>query len=1026
MIRRREQGSGGRPEFKKRVSRVASWPLVLLLLFLAIFSGILSSPTASGWNLPLEAGKVTFTINDYGVITSEIFWNMTPQTHTENRSHLTIHHDAYPPGGGDSVASGYGPGTGDFTVDIANFYIREGLVQETYSSFTQTGVFGVSNDLKIHQRAFSKEGEDWAIVMWRVENIYGQDIHDLRIGMNFHTRIDNTPGDDIDYWNAVDSMYYIQNDTVGNTVMGLASADSTIPLNHYYGNPAGLVGEVDPADDQSLHQSLHLEKVHGTPSDMTCTVGWEVGTLPVGANVTLPLVIAFGTSYQDVASIVNASQSFLIPELSKVMVPPYITVDKSANPETIWIEGSALFPQETTITLNATGAGTPFPWRMPQDTVFVIDNSGSMQGDPENQRLSFAKAYVDLLNLPDKAATVRFDFNATLVNDTHLTSDYDQVKADIDSIQNPDSPTSPLSQGLYIATTELKDYGNPSHAHVEIALTDGWVDWGPQLDIEAARAAQNGITVFTIGIGSMVGIMEYNLRWLANTTGGEYYPAPTPDALEEICHNISQKVSNIAARKIENLSNPMIREVLPPYIHFVPGSFRDQDSNPFPPHYVKVDSKGNAILDWRVEEILINQTLEIKFEVTSSLGGYVPVGVYPLSRVNYTSWNESTETIPFPEVFINVKVPEPINPPALSIEADQKNIILSWTVPDPNVTHYLMYRAPHQQEFDFSTPIYDTSDDVDPLRTNWTDVDAASPSAPREYYYVVRAVSIQGPISPTSNTVGKWTKSFDVGLSAFSLPLEPIGERGVEWYADSIPNAVYINWMDDSGHWVRQWKGGPISRQDPSRIGESFEIYLSGPSTFTFVGSPASMIKYHEGLGDSLDFRKGLTIIILQDDVALSWMPAPGASYYRLYKTDERMGFHNQSLEPYITFIGPRIFWKDMGAMLQPGNWHYMVVPLDDEGREVSSTYSTGFYVTEYHSGMGSFALPLKREEVHSLDWYCDEIPNVVGMAYMIFEVWKFHARQMPEGVYDVEFLQSEGYQISIDGSATRFTFIGY
>ncbi len=103
-----------------------------------------------------------------------------------------------------------------------------------------------------------------------------------------------------------------------------------------------------------------------------------------------------------------------------------------------------------------------------------------------------------------------------------------------------------------------------------------------------------------------------------------------------------------------------------------------------------------------------------------------------------------------------------------------------------------------------------------------------------------------------------------------------------------------------------------------------------------------------------------------------------------------------------------------------------MVIPVDSQGKSGSSTYSVGVFTVEYQSGSDIFALPLKPVEVHSLDWYCDEIPSVVGIAYMISDVWKFHAREMSEGVYDVEVLQSEGYQISVGGVSIGFAFIRY
>ncbi len=1398
---------------------------MIVLLSVTVFSGLMTFPNASAAGLPLTTGNVKFSINDFGVITNEIDWNWITQSHFIYKSYLTITHSAYPFGGGSTdVATGYGSGTGDYTVDEVNVYIQSGTIQETYSSFTQTGVTGVSNDLKIYQTAFSKENEDWAILMWKLENIYGTDINDLRVGMNFRTRIDNSPGDDLDAWNATDSMYYIEDTATGSNFMGLASADSAVPMNRYHGTQAGKAGAVDPNDDKTLRASLMTNQVVGSPVEIACMVGWEVGTLPAGANVTLPLVISFGTSYQDLSSASTRAREFLIlqkiglditevqdfysidnvnieiyndgdwpistsdiylspngfdvwdagvwsntniapreysvyslgpgeaflsmeggkislyyatgfeldkvsfgqqgpapdplrdetisklwnglnytdewvrdptptfgsqndrpgildpppvvlnevgfnmnqpddrfielycpgsvtvslsgwtivvdseyvlppitlnpsrrffvlrgndfpvsfamddgtttgdnvylydgtgrlvdmvgwsaphvtgqtvsrvsdpaqwgfggysdptstedgwvfganptpqviymgPDQSKMVdvgqvaaydvplyyagsspdvfdityatslgwttditdamgspltdtdgdlipdtgsmsvgtlmdlkvdvtapldpqsgnintvyvtatssvntnlivtlilrttavVPPYVVLNETADPETIWLEGSPIFPQETTITLNVTGAGTPLTWSIPQDTVFVIDNSGSMVwNDPGNLRFSGAKDYVDMMKVPDRAATVVFAGGASLVNGRHLTWNYAQVKADIDSIP-PSGGGTNIPGGMTIATNELVGFADPSHVQVEILLTDG-ANSNPGNDAvalqEAQRAANEGIIIFTIGLLAGTGVNEVLLQQIAAITGGEYHPAPTAAALQDIYLGIFQQIMNIAGTKVNDPMNPnpMIRDILPPYISYVPGTFRDAISNPLPPDTITVNPDGSTTMDWDVDKIFINETWICKFEVTSTLDGHIPVNVYPESRVNYTKWDNSTEMVSFPVTLITVLVPEPVNPPILDIGADQNDVHLSWTIPGPNISHYLIYRSLDQRNFDFSSHWISTLSDPDPTRTDWTDAGAASPT-PREYYYAVRAVDIFGTKSITSNTVGKFTKSFDAGLNTFSLPLEPLVGNDIGWYASSIPNTVYVDWMDGTDHWVRQWTGGPLGRPGPLGVGEGFQIHTSSPSTFTFVGTPAAMIMYQEGMGAELNFRKGLTAEAIQDNVILYWRSTPSSIGYEIYRTNDRMAFHSTSLTP-IASVGPGVTnWTDFGAVASDAVWYYMVVPLKTGGKEGSSTYSIGVISVTYEEGHNAIGLPLKPNGLWTLDYYCENILGTTGMAYVTFGIWKFHAREMPAGVYDPFMEQGEGYQISVDGIATRYTYVGY
>jgi hypothetical protein len=1409
---------------KKKFLKVIPWPILTVLLSVTIFSGILNPPNVRAGGLPLTVGKVQFTINDYGVITNSIAWNWITQTHFVYRSYLALYHDAYPTGGGGTdIATGYGTGTGDFTVDEPNVYLQSDTVQETYSSFTQTGVSGVSNDLKIYQTAFSQEAENWAILKWKIENVYGTDITDLRVGMNFRTRIDDTPMDDVDQWNSIDSVYYIEDSTTGSTVMGLASADSLVPIDIYYGNPAGIAGAVDPADDKTMHQAMMGNQVHGASDEISCMVGWNVGTLPAGDNVTLPLVISFGTRYQDIAWAVARAREFLVlqsigmviteiqdfastdnvkievynngeipmstseiylspsifetwdtgvwssttfspgeysvyslgpgeafasmeggslslrystgyeldsisfgqegpapdplrdetiarywngvtyldewvrdptptfgarndrmgilnpppvilnevvfdtalpenrfielyypgtvtvsmagwtlvvdseyllpptimnplkryfvlrgedfpmdfgmddgstsgdnvylydgsgrlvdmvgwsaphvsgqsmervtnqaqwgyegyddassgsngwrfnanptpqiltigPDQSKMVdvgqiatydvdlyyfgsgsdvldivfvsslgwtttvtdasynpltdydgdtipdsglmgtgyllglkvevtapvdpasgnintvyvtatssvninvmgtvtlrttavVPPYVVLNESADPDTVWLKGSSVFPQETTVTLNVTGAGTPLMWFVPQDTVFVIDNSGSMQwNDPSGLRLTGAKSYVDMMKVPDRAATVQFSGSAFLVGGHHLTWNYPQVKTDIDSFPPPGGGTN-IPAGLSIATDELIGYGDSDHIWVEILLTDGRNSGGSDADtiLEAQRAAANGVIIFTIGLLVGGDVNEPLLQQVAAITGGEYHQAPTADALEDIYLGIFQQIMNIAGTKIDDPMNPnpMIRNVVPSYINIVPGTFRDENSNPLPPDVVTPNPDGSTTLDWNVEKIFINESWIVKFQVTSSMGGYVPVDVYPDSRVNYTKWDNSTESIPFPETMINVLIPEPVNPPILDIQADENDVHLTWTIPGANVSYYLVYRAPDQRGFDFSTPIYSTLSDPNPTRTDWTDLGAAFPT-PKEYYYAVRAVNNLGIKSITSNTVGKFTRSFEAGLNSFSLPLEPLTDRNIEWYASSIPNTAYIDWMDNTDHWVRHMRGDPVTRSAPMRIGEGFQIFLYDQATFTFVGTPASMIRYQEGLGSPVDFRKGITVQVIIDDIKLFWRSAVGADGYVIYRTDDRMDFHLSALTPIATLGAGTSDWTDFGAISNPATWYYMVVSLNSGGIEGSSTYSVGVASISYKEGHNAMGLPLKHSGWWTLDHYCENIQTATGMSYMTTGIWKFHSTEMPAGVYDPFIEQGEGYQLSLDGIPSRYTYIGY
>lgn len=409
-----------------------------------------------------------------------------------------------------------------------------------------------------------------------------------------------------------------------------------------------------------------------------------------------------------------------------------------------------------------------------------------------------------------------------------------------------------------------------------------------------------------------------------------------------------------------------------------------------------------------------------------------PLGLHEIFVVvdpenNITESNESNNVL---SAIIEVVSPPPevLPPDNLRTSATGNDVRLDWEPPIDisNVSHYLIYRAQDQREFDLSAPTYNTSSDVDPKRTNWTDTNAASPGSPIEYYYTVRTVSPDGRKSITSNTAGKWTRSFDFGSISFSLPLEPFDVKNISWYADNIPNTEFVRWMDSSGHWITHDSSQVPGVNDiQAEIGDAFGISLAFPTNFTFCGYPASMIRFSEGLGDSIAFRKSLTAVVVGDDVNLTWQAVGGADSYLVFRSETRDGLHNLSRIPVANIT--ETYWTDTGVLGGGDEYYYTVIPADAVGRFGSSTYSVGVVSFVYSWGSDTFALPVKPMESRTLDWYTDAIPDVAGMAYSTFGEWKYHAREKPSGIYDRLVQVSEGYQISISGNESRrYEFIGW
>ncbi len=189
---------------------------------------------------------------------------------------------------------------------------------------------------------------------------------------------------------------------------------------------------------------------------------------------------------------------------------------------------------------NATGGPTK------EDVVFAIDSSGSMeQNDPLGLRKDGAKDYVDLLVPDDRAAVVDFDFDAHLVNDDHLSTNYSRVKADIDTIDSFGGTF--LTAGIQTSLDELQANGLLYHQWVVIFLTDAESiveDDNILLPLQVNRAKALGVVIYTIGLNVPPDLQPL-MQGIADETGGKFYPAPSADVLRGIYEDIARQTRGL-------------------------------------------------------------------------------------------------------------------------------------------------------------------------------------------------------------------------------------------------------------------------------------------------------------------------------------------------------------------------------------------------------------------------------------------------------------------------------------------------
>jgi outer membrane protein assembly factor BamB len=387
-------------------------------------------------------------------------------------------------------------------------------------------------------------------------------------------------------------------------------------------------------------------------------------------------------------------------------------------------------------------------------------------------------------------------------------------------------------------------------------------------------------------------------------------------------------------------------------------------------------------------------------------------------------------------------------PPTLymNVSQDKEDVTLYWDLPStPDIDHYMIHRSTSQTDFDFNTVWVNTSSDNEtgepgpiPLRTMWNDTKAALPGDPnyqKEYYYIIRAVNIYGRISTTSRTVGKWTKTFQQGVSTFSLPLEPIETMNTttDYFLKDM-NSKYIKWMDPANHiWMKHGNGGVNDTQ--IEVGKGYEVAFDSITNYTFTGMPASMIKYDDSTGflgfDSNSDAKNLSAVVDSQtgNVTLTW-DQPSIiginDQYHILRSAERDGFWNGNYLKIATLPFDILSYTDFGNATAGTQYYYMIVPVNETNVKGTSTYSVGVWTEEYLSQYDTFGIPLKLESYQTADWFCDNIPDTVGINYFnnSQERWSWHSTRMSEGAFDPLMEMVYGYQISTS-SATKFSFIG-
>ncbi len=273
--------------------------------------------------------------------------------------------------------------------------------------------------------------------------------------------------------------------------------------------------------------------------------------------------------------------------LAQVAAPP-VQLEITISPAALFIN------QEGTITLrlSAGQAGE----RAPADLFLVIDRSATVNVR-EMERIG--SAIVEALSPQDRVGLVSFGTDARV--DVPLTFDHEAVRQGL-KLLKPLGKTA-VGEGIAKALDTLIINGREEASWAMVLVSDGRFNTGRTPLSQAQRAAESGVTIFTIATGRNPD--RTLLRELARLTQGQFFEQFTDTVPREIAKALGKK---IVARQIK------ITLVLPAFLSYGFATFNA-------PNRVTKNPDNTTTLVWEIEGLSAGDTWEASFTVMSSQTG---------------------------------------------------------------------------------------------------------------------------------------------------------------------------------------------------------------------------------------------------------------------------------------------------------------------------------------------------------------------------------------------------------------------
>ena len=216
------------------------------------------------------------------------------------------------------------------------------------------------------------------------------------------------------------------------------------------------------------------------------------------------------------------------------------------------IRSSARSVRYVLLTVNAPVSSGPRTTRTPVDIAFVIDRSGSMQGDKLRLAREAVVRGIQMLGPEDRFAVIAYDDEVRVVSALCNTTK-DERELAVERVQElHEGGSTNLSGGWLTGCMQLADASAPREIRKCLMMSDGQANVGitdvEELAKHAAELRERGIATSTFGIGA--GFDEDLMTGMARAGGGQPYFIRTADQTVDLLTSELGETLDVVVRDV--------------------------------------------------------------------------------------------------------------------------------------------------------------------------------------------------------------------------------------------------------------------------------------------------------------------------------------------------------------------------------------------------------------------------------------------------------------------------------------------